>query len=404
MNSRANPTICKTFVLVLMWHTLLFLTGCWDRHEINDVAIVLSTGIDYYNENEIELSVEIVIPETMTAAIKEGGGGPGSRTSFVESVTGETMAEARSKLQQKIARNLFWGHGSATVIGEELAEKGIREHMDFFSRLPEARLRNNVFVSEGTAKDLISSLPHLENSSSETLTELAQFQIGMDITMSELLQMLAGETGGAALPMVTSISSKKDEGKMKDKTQLMLSGTAVFKGDKMVGSLDGSVTRGLLWVRDEIKSATITVDVEEGEGKVTGEMIRSYTKLIPRIENETWKITINSKVEDDVIQNASTLDLRDPESMRMLERKIEEKIEGRIKEAVEEVQQEMNVDIFNFHRSFQRKYTKEWQTAKVNWDEIFPNVEIEYDIDVKILRPGLSTDPPAVPKSEVEDI
>ncbi|WP_251028002.1 MULTISPECIES: Ger(x)C family spore germination C-terminal domain-containing protein [unclassified Bacillus (in: firmicutes)] len=184
----------------------------------------------------------------------------------------------------------------------------------------------------------------------------------------------------------------------------MLSGTAVFKGDKMVGTLDESVTRGLLWVRDEIKSATITVDVEEGEGKVTGEMIRSYTKLIPRIENETWKITINCKVEDDVIQNASTLDLRDPKSMRMLERKFEEKIEERIQEAVEEVQQEMNVDIFNFHRSFQRKYTKEWQSAKVNWDEIFPTVEIEYDIDVKILRPGLSTDPPAVPKSEVEDI
>ncbi|MBT2697213.1 hypothetical protein J7E79_07285 [Bacillus sp. ISL-40] len=218
MNSIVNQTICKTFVMVLMWHTLFFLTGCWDRREVNDVAIVLSTGIDYYNENEIELSVEIVIPETMSAAIKEGGGAPGSRTSFVESATGETMAAARSKLQQKIARNLFWGHGSATVVGEVLAEKGIREHMDFFSRLPEARLRNNVFVSEGTAKDLISSLPHLENSSSETLTELAQFQIGMDITMSELLQMFASETGGAALPMVTSISSKKDEGKMKDKS------------------------------------------------------------------------------------------------------------------------------------------------------------------------------------------
>jgi spore germination protein KC len=64
----------------------------------------------------------------------------------------------------------------------------------------------------------------------------------------------------------------------------------------------------------------------------------------------------------------------------------------------------MTVDIFNFHRSYQRKYTKEWNSAKVKWDEIFPNVEIDYEIDVKILRPGLSTEPPAVPKSEVEDI
>jgi spore germination protein KC len=93
--------------------------------------------------------------------------------------------------------------------------------------------------------------------------------------------------------MIKSIPFKKGEGKMEDKTQLMLSGTTVFKGDKMIGSLDDSVTRGLLWIRDDIKYATITVDVGEGDGKVTSEMVRSFTELVPRIENETWKLTNN---------------------------------------------------------------------------------------------------------------
>ncbi|OLO42917.1 hypothetical protein BTR23_01785 [Alkalihalophilus pseudofirmus] len=392
----------QAIVILIFCSTFFPLLGCWDRREINDIAIVLSTGIDYKDEKEIELSVEIVMPEEMAGKIKEGGGGSGTRTTFVESATGVTMADARSKLQEKIARFLFWGHAEATIIGEELAKQGIREHVDFFGRMPETRLRNKVLVSKGKAKELISSLPHLEDSASETVRELTEFQIGMDVTISELLQMLTSDTGGVALPMIESTSSEKETGKLSDKTQLQLMGTAVFNEDKMIGSLDSEVTRGLLWLRDDIQYATITLDVPEGEGKVSMEMIRSHTELIPRIENDTWKVTVKIITEDDVIQNASNLDLRNPEFIQMLEKQIEKEIEERIKLAVEEVQKEMKVDIFKFNNAFQRKYKKEWQTAKKDWDKIFPKIEIEYVIDAHILRPGVSTEPPAVPKNEVK--
>ncbi|WP_209123220.1 Ger(x)C family spore germination protein [Alkalihalobacillus sp. BA299] len=393
---------CQTIVFLLLCSTFFSLIGCWDRREVNDIAIVLTTGIDYKDEKEIELSVEMVMPEEMAGKIKEGGGGSGTRTTFIESATGITVADARSKLQEKISRYLFWGHAEATVIGEQLAEKGIREHVDFFARMAEARLRNQVFVSKGKAKDLISSLPHLEDSATQTIQELSQFQIGMNVTMSKLMQMLKSETGGAALPMIDSTSSKKEPGKLPDKSQLKLMGTAVFKEDKMIGSLDSEVTRGLLWLRDEIRYATITLDVPEGEGKVTMEMIRSETELIPHLENDKWKITVKIKTEDDVIQNASNLDLRNPEFIMLIEKEIEKEVEERIKLAVEKVQKDMKVDILKFDSTFQREYKKKWQTAKERWAEIFPEIEIEFVVDPHILRPGGSTGPPAVPKNEVK--
>ncbi|WP_227938969.1 Ger(x)C family spore germination protein [Alkalihalobacillus deserti] len=395
--------IKKVVIILLLCDTLFLLTGCWDRREINDIAIILNTGIDYKDEKEIELSVEIVMPEEMSGKIMEGGGGGGVRTTFVESATGVTMADARSKLQEKVARFLIWGHAEVTVIGEKLAEQGIREHIDFFARLPEARLRNHIFVSKGTAKDLISSLPHLEDSSSDTLKELAQFQIGMEVTMKDLLQMLKSEAGGVALPMVETVPFKQEKGKMEDKTQMKLSGTAVFKDDKMIGSLDSEVTRGLLWLRDEIQYATVTVDVPVGEGKISSEMIRAQTDLIPSIENDTWKMTVKVEVEDDIIQNASNLDLRNPEFIKMIEKELEKTIEERIKKAVDKAQKEMKVDIFTFNTSFQREYKKKWQTAKENWDVIFPKIEIVYEIKVHVLRPGSTTTPPTVPEKEVKE-
>ncbi|MGO4886792.1 Ger(x)C family spore germination protein [Anaerobacillus sp. MEB173] len=395
-------TLYKIVGVLLLCGMLIFLVGCWDRREVNDIAIIVSTGIDYSDEKEIELSVEMIMPEEMAGKISQGGGA-GGRTTFVESATGVTLADARSKLQEKVARYLFWGHAEATVIGEKLAEQGIQEHMDFFARMPEARLRSKVFVSKGDAKKLISSLPHLEDSGSEALKELSEFQIGMNVTMNELMQMLESETGGAAIPMIESISSKEGDGKLPDKTQLKLSGTAVFKQDKMIGSLDSEVTRGLLWIRDEIRYATVTVDVEEGEGKISMEMIRAKTEKKPSIKDNKWQLQLKVNTDDDVIQNASTLDLRNPQFIKMLEQEAAKAIEERIQLAIEQVQKKMKVDIFKFNESFRFAYPNEWQTARKNWEKIFPEVEINVVVEPHVLRPGLSTTPPAVRSSEVKE-
>ena len=47
------------FVLCI---SLLFLSGCWDRKELNDRAIWLATGWDAAENGGVEISGQIVIP------------------------------------------------------------------------------------------------------------------------------------------------------------------------------------------------------------------------------------------------------------------------------------------------------------------------------------------------------
>ena len=42
--------------------SLLCLTGCWDRVEVNDLAIVTGTAIDK-KDDEIELTIQIFRPK-----------------------------------------------------------------------------------------------------------------------------------------------------------------------------------------------------------------------------------------------------------------------------------------------------------------------------------------------------
>ncbi|MDG0790058.1 hypothetical protein OMP38_03720 [Cohnella ginsengisoli] len=37
--------------------------GCWDRLEINDLALVMATGIDEVEEGQVKLSVQIFVPK-----------------------------------------------------------------------------------------------------------------------------------------------------------------------------------------------------------------------------------------------------------------------------------------------------------------------------------------------------
>ncbi|MBR8644529.1 hypothetical protein KEH51_07950 [[Brevibacterium] frigoritolerans] len=54
-----------------------FLSGCWDRIEITDLAIVTAAAIDKKDNDQIELSVQVFIPSSITSGGGQGGGSQG---------------------------------------------------------------------------------------------------------------------------------------------------------------------------------------------------------------------------------------------------------------------------------------------------------------------------------------
>ncbi|WP_245552849.1 Ger(x)C family spore germination protein [Brevibacillus massiliensis] len=193
----------KLLQILLVCHTVLLLTGCWDRKEVNDLAIVTAAGVDKKAGKTIELSVQVFIPKaagTGPGGLGEGGGGGTAPQTLVRSAVGVTIAEAMAKLQEEFPRKIFWGHNDVFIIDEKLAKEGIRPHIDFLLRHPQTRERAFVFISRDTAREILSLNPPLERNIADVLRELAKLQIGMKVTIKDLAQMLTSDTLGGSSP------------------------------------------------------------------------------------------------------------------------------------------------------------------------------------------------------------
>lgn len=351
----------KCFLVFVVLLKPLLLGGCWDRVEINDVALITGLGIDQKNKQTVELTAEMHIPKVIGGG-GGGEGGTGGPQTVVRSGEGNTIVDAISNLQLKLPREVFWGQTKVIVFGEKMAKGGIRVPLDFLTRHPEPRLRAHVFVAKGTAKDVLALHPPLERSPSEVLREIAKSEEMMNVALKELLQMLSGDAQAAALPMVRILPP--EEGMDPLQTIAYTNQTAIFKKDKMVGEISDRITRGLLWIRNEIKRANVSIKPSEGKGYVSTTMLHAHTELIPKIEGGKWKMTVQAVTEGDVIVNGSNLNLMNPKFIQMLQKELEKDIHHRITQTLEKVQTEMKVDIFGFAEEFHRKKQKNGKRPK----------------------------------------
>lgn len=381
--------------------SMLLFTGCWDQMELNDLALITAAAIDKKGES-VELTVQVFTPKPPEgggmSGGSQGGGSSGGQT-FVRSAVGVSIADAMSKLQEKLPRFIFWGQSDLFIIGSDLARKGIRSHIDFLVRHPQVRENILVFISDKKAKRALELFPPLERSSSEVLRELTKSGIGMKVTLSDIVQTLRGDTGAVALPWIEELppQSKQDD----VKTIPYITGTAVFKKDKLVGHIDKHTTRGVLWLRNDIRFSTVTVSPKEAPGSISTRLLRVHSRLIPKIENGRWMITLKAETEHNVVQNGTNLDMMNPKFVKMIEKDLENDIRRRAQKAVKQVQYEHKADIFGFADAFHRKYPKEWNELKIPWEEKFPEVEVKYDIKALIRRPGKSTVPAGMRENEV---
>ncbi|MBD8138835.1 Ger(x)C family spore germination protein [Bacillus sp. CFBP 13597] len=389
-------------LLLVICGTTPLLSGCWDRIEITDLAIVTAAAIDKKGNDQIELSVQVFIPSSISSGGGQGGSsqGGGGVTTMVRNEKGSNISDALSKLQSKLPRKVFWGHCKVFVFGEKLAKEGIQEQLDFLLRHPQPREKANVYVSKGEAKPILESLPPLENYSGEVLRELSDLHIGMLVTLQDLDEMLTGTPRAAAIPIVKILPPGKGQTKLQGIPYIV--GTAVFKKDKMTGTMTEKETRGLLWLRDEVESYTVTFQPKGVKGKISLSPVSAKVKIIPQITNDKWKLLVKISTDGAVIQNGTNLNLSNPKSLKAAERAYQKDIENRIRMAFLHIQHKKS-DILGLGKDFYRKYPKQFNKVDNHWDEIFAEMEVEVDVAAHIRRQGYINKPAGLSENEVKD-
>jgi spore germination protein KC len=108
-------------LLLFVCGLTVILSGCWDRVELNDLAIVTAAGIDMDNSNQTKLTIQIFIPKMLSNGGGQGvGGGAGGGTvTIVKTEQGINLADALSKLQTNLPRKIFWGQCKVFILAKK---------------------------------------------------------------------------------------------------------------------------------------------------------------------------------------------------------------------------------------------------------------------------------------------
>ena len=396
-----NPKRIHYIPLIFVFSfSLLFLSGCWDRVEINDLAIVTGAAIDQKENDQIELTIQVFVPKALSSGGGQGGGGGGSKITYTASQTGKNIADALSKIQGKLPRKIFWGQCKVFIFGEELAEKGIQKQMDFLLRHPEPRGRAYVFISEGKAKSILELEPNIERYSAEVLRGILNYRIGLQITIQDIDEMLTGIAQAASIPYVKIKTQQTSEGKSVKYADI--DGTAILKKGKMIGTVSEAETRGVLWLRDEIKGYTVSVEIEDKEELVSLNPVSARVDLVPQIKDDKWKMDVDVATEGAIVQNETNIAFVDQKLLEEVEEAYQKSIETRIQDVLQVMQQKLNADLADFSKEFYWKYPKQKKTIEDHWDEIFPEVEVNINIDAYIRREGYINEPGAMPNNQIK--
>lgn len=365
------------------------------KQEVEKIGLVLAIGYDLTPENKYKLTVQVLKPE------KESSQGMGTSSTgkqvssdvVIFSSMGDTPYDAANKMSEDYGRSLFFGHSEYLVIGKKLAESGLYLVSDTILRGQQARPDNILLLAQNTASQILAFEPSDEDIPAMSVKNLIKLQsirgLAPVISRLEFVNALSSKT---AAPILGIIGIEQDTSKG---AAFKLSGTGIFRKDKLIGFLNADETRGLQWIKGKVKDGTITAKYSDG-GKITFFLINAASKIKPVIEGDNITIKITIKTTSNILEMSAKLDpMKDPKIMDDLAKLESEAIEKEVRLALNAAQEKFDADIFDFGGFIHREYPEEWSKLESNWDDVFPNINIEVDVISSLKAPGLISKPMA---------
>ncbi|MET1031031.1 Ger(x)C family spore germination protein [Domibacillus tundrae] len=391
----------KWMFLLLMMTSTIFISGCWSKKELNEIAIISAIGMDKNEEGKYVKTLQIINPGNVAGGLQGGGGGQ-SPAVTVYSATGDTVIEAHLNASKKIPRRLYHAHANLLVIGEELAkEEGIAKILDAFERDPEIRTAMRVVIAHDVkAADLVETLTSIDRipadkvkKTLETSEQLKGLQI--DVSIQELIANFTSPGKDSVLSGF-NMKGNNEEGKKMDNLQeskpeafVSADGLAIFKKGKLIDWYDGETARGVVWILDKLQQTDIELEWKGKKKSISYQLIRQKTNISAETKNGQPHITIQIRAEGDIREVRTPVNLTDPAVILDIEKVLEKEIKKEIEHTVKRTQKNKS-DIFGFGEVVHRSDPKTWKKIKDDWHDVtFPELKVDVKVEAFIRRTGL---------------
>lgn len=395
-------------VLAVLLLTVPFLSGCWDRVEIEQRATVLGLAIDLPGQQgesapldvthppdkadtpaKVLITAHIAVPGRIPLGPGEGGGGGGGNSSnkaiWTVQARGEDVSDALTHLQQQVAERVFLGHLRVIVVSEDFARQGLESVNDYFRRDPQIRRTTWLMVSQSRAADVMNMSPPLERV--PTLYLLSTMDRAKDsgklpndfVGRFWTLESSDGQEG--YLPYVS----------IKQENNLKIQGLAYFQGNHMVGKTTPYQIMNLMQVIGE-SPAGYSVPVHVQGQTVVITAFRRLARIHTYVENGEPVARVVMHVDANVAENDSrALNLQDPRVLEDIRNEMNRNMQAGCLQLIAQTQKKGS-DIFGFGENLRAKHSDYWSQHvknKQGWEKLYPRLKVQIEVSSRIHRMGM---------------
>ena len=215
----------------------------------------------------------------------------------------------------------------------------------------------------------------------ETILDLQEKQLGIYVptNVNEFVHKL---TTAGIEPIVPQVSIEKGK--------LFINGTAVFKGRRIVGSLNEGESRGYRWMNARSLNGGIIDLVSPKSRELVSLEVKQFTsKTTLTLEQNQLKMKITLQAELVFYEKSKSSELLTLSGKEELERLAAQEIKQEILACIKKSQL-LGSDILGWGYILQRHEPQLWESCSANWDDIFPTWESDIEVETLIVSSMLS--------------
>ncbi|NLT20716.1 MAG: hypothetical protein GXY16_06935, partial [Syntrophomonadaceae bacterium] len=254
----------KLILITIVLLSCFCVSGCWDLTEINSIATPVNIGFELDRDGKINFS-------TLFSQSKVAGeSGRIQTTLFVTGASDYSVSMAGRRQMLFLPRVPDWSNVQGIILGENIAQNGLPRVIDFLIRNRRIIPRSEVFVAAGSTPEEL--LDHIYLTSKENIDQLIlinELLTGTYVPVSkdDFIYKLMTPGIEPAVPRLSLIEFPYNPDRLNSEekkshigtTRIVLNGMAVFKGSKMVGSLDEYESRGYRWLQPSINRGGLLI-------------------------------------------------------------------------------------------------------------------------------------------------
>lgn len=402
----------RLLIVLLLFVVVLVTLGCNGARETDEITYIVSLAIDAAPGGQLSVTYRMARPAALGG---ESGKGGADKTSEIITIIAPSLAAARDLLNSQVERSPNLSHVKIVVIGEELARRGLADTIIPVIRFREFRGSMFLAIAYGTTAEnvLRSNKPTLEKLISRwTEAMMASSDETGYYLRTFLHDFLAAVKSGSGSPYAAIIGIDPLTGRNRPTAgvaagekaaeylpggtprrggdPVIFMGTALFRGDKMVGVLTNEETRTLSMLSGDFRNGFLTVEdpLEPTRGvNVRIRLGRSPVLSVNFIDDRPV-IDVGILLEGEISSIASGINYESADYKKLLEERISEVIRGDMAKTIAYTQQ-LGVDPANFGRLVRSRFRTYEEFRGFGWDERYATAAVNIQVKTILRRTGL---------------